>query len=563
MLKQAKSFLKSLPFTDRVNLAFKQWQVRGLPDFSSPESVNRWLLRRTQMEAPSIPFSTEVTHHQRLARWLVDLHQTTAQTRPELKGRRILVTALHNRTWIWYCMPIAMALAGRGATVDFAWAQFTDYLGEMPGNEYAVSATSIEEIALPVHPRLRFIPFNQLPKAETTAEYRMIAEKYGYRDTCHITARETCSPESNPEHARIARIRTARNLEALGRYARLLDEGNYDWAILPNGAIYEYGACYDLAKSQGVGCSAFDCHERTNVINVGDRQPCVYWDMTTFWEADGNHDLPPERLKRVTELLMRREQPNWAAQGDFVWHGQLAAVQPIPELLEKLSLSAEKPTALLCTNLAWDSAVLGRQRTFKSMIEWIIESIRWFGEHPEFQLIVRVHPVEKSVRTNEPVVATVGEQLPNLPSNVRLVDANEKVNTYGLMRLAHCGLAYTSTVGLEMATRGLPVVVAGKTHYAEHGFTIEEPDPESYFRRLGQLLAPKTPFRLTADEVRLAVCYADLFFEKMPRPFPWWNLNLNETFADHYPLAKLLTGDGPPEYLDTLDLFAGLPPQAR
>ena len=111
-----------------------------------------------------------------------------------------------------------------------------------------------------------------------------------------------------------------------------------------------------------------------------------------------------------------------------------------------------------------------------------------------------------------------------------------------------------------MATRGLPVVVAGQTHYAEHGFTIEEPDPESYFRRLGALLSPKTPPRLTADEVRLAVCYADLFFEKMPRPFPWWNLTLCESFADEYPLAKLLAGDGPPEYLDTLDLFAGLPP---
>lgn len=563
MLNQAKNILKSVPLADRINQAFKQWQTRGLPDFTSEADVERWLLRRSRLANPSIPYPTDQTNHLRMARWLMELHQTTAVTRPDMVGRRILVAGFHNPTWMWFCMPIALALAGRGAVVDFAWAQFPDYLGEIPGNEYPTPAGSVDEIAVPVHPRLRIIPFKQIPPATITAEHRALAAKYGYRDTCHATARETCSPDTNPEHARIAKLRTDRNLAAISRYSRLLDEGNYDWLVLPNGAIYEYGGCYDLARSRGLRCSAFDCHERTNAINIGDRQPCVYWDMTTFWEADGNHELPPDRLKRVTELLMRRELPNWSSQGDFVWHGQLTPVQAIPELLEKLSLSADKPTALMCTNLAWDSAVLGRQRTFKSMIEWIVETIRWFGEHPQFQLIVRVHPVEKSVRTNEPVVATVMEQLPTLPNNVRLVDANEKVNTYGLMRLAHCGLAYTSTVGLEMATRGLPVMVAGRTHYAEHGFTIEEPNAQAYFHRLAQLLEPKTPPRIDSDQVRLAICYADLFFQKMPRPFPWWNLNLNETFADEYPLAKMLKADGPPEYLESLDLFAGLPPLPR
>ena len=333
MLTQAKSLLKTIPFADRVTLAFKQWRVRGLPDFSSPEAVERWLVRRTEIATPSMPVSAEAGRHRRFARQLVELHQTPARMRPDLVGRRILVVAFHNPTWIWYCLPVAMALAGRGATVDYAWAQFPDYLGEMPGNDYGTPARKIGDIAVPVHPRLRLIPFTQIPSAATTDEHRRIAEKYGYRDTCHHTARETCNPETTPEHARIARIRTARNLEAVTRYARLLDEGNYDWSVTPNGAIYEFGACYDLAKSRGLGCSAFDSHERTNAINIGERQPCVYWDMTTFWEADGNHELPPERLKRVTDVLMRREQPNWASGGDFVWHGQLAAVQPIPELL--------------------------------------------------------------------------------------------------------------------------------------------------------------------------------------------------------------------------------------
>ena len=564
MLRQAKSLLKSVPMADRLNNALKRWRMSKLPDFASPADVNAWLLSWTHLPRPGAPYSATPDDHQRLARWLIELHRTPAVTRPDLTGRRILVAAFHNPTWVWFCMPISMALAGRGAIVDYAWAQFPDYLGEMPGNEFPAPAPSVSAAALRVHQRLRLIPFTQVPPIATiTPAHREMAAKYGYRDTCHHTARETCDIGGNPEHAAINRIRTARNLESILRYERLLTEGKYDWAVLPNGAVYEYGGCYELAKSHGVGVSAFDSHERTNAISVGERQPCVYWDMTTFWEQDGNHELPPDRLRRVSELLMRRELPNWSATGDFAWHGQLTPVQPVPELLEKLSLSATKPTALMCTNLAWDSAVLGRQRTFKSMIEWITETIRWFAERPQFQLIVRVHPVEKSVRTNEPVVATVGEQIPELPANVRMVDANEKVNTYGLMRLAHCGLAYTSTVGLEMATRGLPVVVSGKTHYAEHGFTFDEPNPAAYFRRLEELLTPETPQRISADQVRLAICYADLFFHKMPRPFPWWKFTLDEAYADDYPLAKMLSADGPPEYLETLDLLAGLPPLPR
>lgn len=554
MLKQAKSFLKTLPLAGRVNRAFKNWRTRGLPDFSSPAAVNTWLVRRSQTSPPSVPYAADVTDQKVFADQLIALHATPAATRPDMVGRRILVLGLHNPTWVWWCLPIAVAYAGRGAVVDFAWAQFPDYRGEMPGNEYLPGATAIADVALAVHPHLRLIPFAQVPPAEATDADLASAAKYAYFDACHLTLRENCRPATDAADARLIAQRTARNVEAARRYRRLLDEGNYDWAVIPNGAAYEYGTCFDIAEARGLGRGCFDSNDRRQSVFLGLNAPCVALDATEFWDADAPHEMDQVRRARVAEWMMHRELPGWNTRGKSIWEGQSTHVAPAPELLSQLSLRPDLPTALLCTNLAWDTTVLGRNRTFASMIEWILETVAWFAARPDKQLVVRVHPVEKIVPTNEPVVPIVRAKFPALPPNIRLIDGGDPVNTYGLMRLAHCGLIYTSTTGIELAMRAVPTVVVGKTHYAGRGFTIDPPDPPSYFAHLEALMAPAEPVRLPDDHVRLAMCYSDVFFENMLPPFPW-GLRAGED----YPVANVIAGDCPPEYLRTLDRLAGLP----
>ncbi len=557
MLK-AKAFLKALPLAGRVNKVFKAWRTRGLPDFASHAAVNRWLARRSQTSPPTVPYTQVVGDQSHVAAQFIALHKTPGVSRPDMAGRRILVAGLHNPTWVWRCLPIAVALAGRGASVDYAWAQFPDYLGEMPGNEYLPGASSVADIALAVHPNLRLIPFAQVPPAEVTDADRASAARLGYFDACHYSRRETCRPATSPADALLIATRTARNLEAAKRFHRLFDEGGYDWVVMPNGAAYEYGTGFDVAQARGLGCGTFDCNDRHQSVYVGINRPSVSLDTSAYWAADAPHDLSPARRARVTKAMMQRELPGWNERDNFVWHGQLAPVAAVPELLSQLALRPDKPTALLCTNLSWDSTVLGRNRTFASMIEWILETVGWFVARPDRQLVVRVHPVEKTCPTNEPVVPAVRAKYPDLPPNIRLVDGGDAVNTYGLMRLAHCGLVYTTTTGIEMAMRAIPTVVVGRTHYAGHGFTIDPPDPPSYFAQLEHLLGRQEPARLPDDQTRLAMCYWDVFFENMILPFPW-NMRKNEDCPDDFPVAKLIAGDCPPEYLRTLDFLAGLP----
>ena len=47
---------------------------------------------------------------------------------------------------------------------------------------------------------------------------------------------------------------------------------------------------------------------------------------------------------------------------------------------------------------------------------------------------------------------------------------------HDLVETAGLGLVYTTTVGLEMAMSGVPVIVIGQTHYRGKGFSL---DPDS------------------------------------------------------------------------------------
>ena len=58
-----------------------------------------------------------------------------------------------------------------------------------------------------------------------------------------------------------------------------------------------------------------------------------------------------------------------------------------------------------------------------------------------------------------------------LPSNVRIVLPEDSVNAYRLAAEADVGLTFGSTIGLEMAMLGKPVLVASKALY-ECGSTL-------------------------------------------------------------------------------------------
>jgi capsule polysaccharide export protein KpsC/LpsZ len=148
------------------------------------------------------------------------------------------------------------------------------------------------------------------------------------------------------------------------------------------------------------------------------------------------------------------------------------------------------------------------------MIDWLTTAAAAAGRIPDMTLVVRVHPGEAKWGTNEGVEASLLSQLGECPPNVRVVPSTEPLDSYVLMDLSDLVLTYTSTVGLEAASRGVPVAVAGATHYRGRGFTHDLTGPDALEDILGgQVL------HMDTHELELAHRYAYAFFFRALIPF--------------------------------------------
>jgi len=158
-----------------------------------------------------------------------------------------------------------------------------------------------------------------------------------------------------------------------------------------------------------------------------------------------------------------------------------------------IDIDHNKPTLILAANAMWDLSALNKQILFADMIEWVTDTIEWFREHANFQLIIRPHPIETSPkipRTRETIATSIEMKNIQMPENVYLfrADANitlkeliEKFNVKGVT-------VHTTTVGFECPAQGLPVITTAKSPYRGFGFTLDPKTKQEYFSCLSHLL---------------------------------------------------------------------------
>jgi hypothetical protein len=228
------------------------------------------------------------------------------------------------------------------------------------------------------------------------------------------------------------------------------------------------------------------------------------------WESVRDTPLTEEESEAIVAYLGQRRH-GVGVPNNFWTDG----VDDVDRIHRDLRLGAGRPLVVMFCNIMWDSAVLEREIAFAGMGEWVIQGINWARRHPEIDLVVRIHPAEIKLRnhpTRERMAEHIAHHVPVLPANVRVVQADDPTSSYVFMDEAVLGFVYSSTVGLELAARGVPVLVAADTHYRGRGFTIDADTEFAYWSEADRLLA-HPPDRAEVDRIReLARRYAVLLF---------------------------------------------------
>jgi hypothetical protein len=278
-----------------------------------------------------------------------------------------------------------------------------------------------------------------------------------------------------------------------------------------NGTFFAESIMSALAAHRGLPFATYEKGFIRDSIVLASEAPASQLKMPAgAWESARDTPLTGEASAALDAYLLARQSGGGAL--DNFW---LERVEDVDRIRRELALDPGRPLVVMFCNILWDSAVVGRDIAFTSMGDWVLGGIDWAARHPELDLVIRIHPAEVGLRnhpTRERMADHIAAHVAILPANVRVVQSGDPTSSYVFMDEADLGLVYTSTVGLELACRGVPVVVAADTHYRGRGFTVDAPTAARYWAEADRLLDTPPSKSERAHIRELARRYAALFF---------------------------------------------------
>jgi hypothetical protein len=146
----------------------------------------------------------------------------------------------------------------------------------------------------------------------------------------------------------------------------------------------------------------------------------------------------------------------------------------------------------------------------------------------ECPVIVRQHPSERRAlqRSRLDIGAILQDRFGDDP-RCRFVRADDALNTYTLLASARLVLPFVSTIGIEAAAIGRPVLVSGASYYADLGFVWSAGSRDEYFDLLRRGVLGDLP-PLVDQSNRAWICYYlsavrnRIWTDFTPQPDDFW-----------------------------------------
>ena len=518
-----KSVLGQVPFTAEL-----YWLMRNDKNINSRFSLKN------------------LDHH--LPQMVADAEALRKKTKCEGKNIFIFAT-LHY--WIEHAAVMGITLAGLGHKVTMGYLPFHDWQNTINKFDLRRQNLYADGILSKTKPVMETISFLNLHTG-----YKVVPEDLRARIELisRYDSMYTLQVENVDTSSAIYKLRVKRNMSAARDAYEYLKTNRPDVVIVPNGTIQEFGVVYEVARYLDIPAVTYEFGEQRDRIWLAQNDKVMRQETCDMWEAFRDKELTKIEKDKITEQFEARR--NASVWKNFARLWQAVPAKGVEAARKELGLD-ERPMVLLATNVLGDSLTLGREVFSQSMEDWLEKTLQYFAGRKDAQLIIRVHPGEVLIH-GQSMLNVIKRVLPMLPEHIRVIAPTEKVNTYDLIAAADVGLVYTTTVGLEMAMSGVPVIVVGDTHYRGRGFTQDPDSWVKYHKTLKAMLESPQDYRLSEEEINLAWAYAYRFFYEYPRPYPWHLVFLWEDYAKR-PLSDVVKSKEWKQYKPAFDYLAGEP----
>lgn len=263
------------------------------------------------------------------------------------------------------------------------------------------------------------------------------------------------------KRARIT-ARAARQLRAsYNAIHDVVDQGRFGLMFIPGGVWGTTGLWMEQARRIGSRIGSFDSGGYHTLLLAVDGIACQLQDIPRAYAMlKTDLDSAPTRdvmVRTASEEMSRRRA------GTDKFSSQVRGAAAVN--------SDYAGGILIALNSSWDSAALGMHEVYESSSEWIVASVRYLLENTDVPVIVRQHPAERLAiaHTSDDYAGLLTKNFGN-HHRLHFIAANQAVNSYELMEQVKAVVTHTSTIGLEAAANGKPVITTSKAYYANLGF---------------------------------------------------------------------------------------------
>jgi len=522
-----REFLGDLPFTAEIDWLFRQ-KNRARKDHYNLSHLKESLpAARAVVE----PFANHAHH-----------------------GKKVLFFAtLHY--WVEQSAYLGLVLAGMGHDVTLLTLPYAEWHKEKDKFTQRQRVIHTKDVLASLSPLIKHASMSDLnPMISLPEKIRVDIKEVSLWDVQYTLMREEVDM-NDPSDRALYDLRIRRNTFAAKAALEWMQSNKPDVVLIPNGLILEMGIVFRVARYLDIDSVTYEFNDQREQIWLAQNSSIMQQETDYLVDARCHLPITDSMFERVADLENARRGARVWGKSKRLW--QYVSSQGAAETRKMLNLD-DRPVVMLAANVLGDSLTLGRDIFASSMTEWITRTVQYFANRPDVQLVIRVHPGEKLVPQAKSMGTVVREALKELPDHIHVIGALDKINTYDLIEVADVGLAYTTTVGLETAMNGRPVISCGQTHYRGRGITIDPNTWDEYYAVLENTLGDIPAHQLTEKQTEFAWNYAYRFFFEYPRPFPWRLMNFWDDL-EAWPLEKVLSDEGMAQFKDTFDFLVNEP----
>jgi hypothetical protein len=218
-------------------------------------------------------------------------------------------------------------------------------------------------------------------------------------------------------------------------------------------------------------CHAYHRDTDRRFLNLWPTHAAIHQlEQVRRWEKYQTDAIEPTTVAEITNGALYRlyghggvstYSPNWSeSPGDLLEQLGLASGGRV---LVAYTNSTDELVCNQHTLQMLDYDYLNARNPFPTQLAWLQQLVDWVSERPDLRLILRLHP-RMAVSTRHANLASeygqMTEAFASLPPNVAVVWPESPVSSYNLAELADVVLTAWSSIGLELARFGVPVIAA-------------------------------------------------------------------------------------------------------